>query len=71
MMGLTKKQGAILDFIAIAIDRDHMPPTVAEIAEEFGVKGATAFAHLTALQSKGFIIRTRKARSIRVIKRGT
>lgn len=45
---------AIRDFI-----KSHeMPPTVREIGEIFSVKSSTVFAHLKALEKKGFISRS-------------
>jgi repressor LexA len=66
MIGLTKKQRRILDFIhRFALD-EGMPPTVYEIADKFGIKTSTVHAHLVALQGKGAIERSSKARSIKV-----
>ena len=57
MKGLTQKQQEILDFIADFNRREAMAPTVYEIAENFGIKSATAFAHLRSLQRKGYVTR--------------
>ena len=70
MKGLTQKQQNILDFIGEFSRREGMSPTVYEIAEHFGIKPATAFAHLRALQRKGYIDRSSKARSVTLL-RGT
>jgi repressor LexA len=64
MKGLTTKQQNILDFIEEFQQRNGMSPTVYEIAEHFGIRSATAFAHLRALQQKGYIERSSKARSL-------
>lgn len=64
MRGLTDKQQGILDFIEEFGRREGMSPTVYEVAEHFVIKPATAFAHLRALQRKGFIERSSKARSV-------
>ena len=56
----------MLDFIDDFQDREGMAPTVYEIADYFGVKTSTVFAHLKALQRKNQISRTSKARSIAV-----
>lgn len=56
---LTDKQRAIYDYIKECIEVDRRPPTVREIADQFGMrspKGATD--HLTALERKGWIDRT-------------
>ncbi|MBO5923026.1 MAG: repressor LexA, partial [Lentisphaeria bacterium] len=66
MKNLTEKQKKMLDFIDDFQDREGMAPTVYEIADYFGVKTSTVFAHLKALQRKNQISRTSKARSIAV-----
>ena len=68
MKGLTQKQQEILDFIADFNRREAMAPTVYEIAENFGIKSATAFAHLRALQRKGYVTRSSKARSLTLLR---
>ncbi len=68
MKGLTDKQQAILDFIAEFSRREGMAPTVYEIADHFGIKPATSFAHLRALQRKGYIDRSSKARSVTLLR---
>jgi repressor LexA len=70
MKGLTAKQQNILDFIEEFSRTEGMAPTVHEIAEHFGIKPATAFSHLRALQRKGCVSRTSKARSLTLM-RGT
>ena len=64
MKNLTEKQKSIIDFIDDFIDRENMAPTVYEIADHFGIKTSTVFAHLKALQRKNQISRSSKARSI-------
>ena len=66
MKSLTEKQKKMLDFIDDFQDKEGMAPTVYEIADYFGVKTSTVFAHLKALQRKNQISRTSKARSIAV-----
>ena len=66
--GLTKKQQEILDFIEEFIRGEGMAPTVYEIADHFGIKSATAFAHLRALQRKGYVSRSSKARSLTLLR---
>lgn len=68
MKGLTKKQQDILDFIEEFMRREGMAPTVYEIADAFGIKSATAFAHLRALQRKGYVTRSSKARSLTLLR---
>ncbi|MCQ2404044.1 MAG: transcriptional repressor LexA [Lentisphaeria bacterium] len=64
MKGLTDKQKQILDFIGQYGQEQGMAPTINEISEHFDVTAATAFAHVKALQKKGMLNRTSKARSI-------
>lgn len=64
MKGLTDKQREILDFIEGFTDSEGMAPTVYEIANHFDIKTSTVFAHIRALQRKGFLTRSSKARSI-------
>ncbi len=68
MKGLTQKQQNILDFIGEFLGRQGMAPTVYEIAQHFDIKPATAFAHLRALQRKGYIDRSSKARSVTLLR---
>ncbi|MCC6487084.1 MAG: transcriptional repressor LexA [Candidatus Hydrogenedentes bacterium] len=65
--GLTKRQLAILHYIIECI-RDHgMPPTIAEIGAKFDISSTNGVNdHLLALERKGFIERSSKARSIHV-----
>ncbi len=62
--GLTEKQQDILDFVADFTRREGMAPTIFEISERFNIKSATAFAHVRALQRKGYVNRSSKARSL-------
>ncbi len=65
--GLTKRQSEILQFIIDCI-RDHgMPPTIAEIGVRFNISSTNGVNdHLVALEKKGYIERSSKARSIHV-----
>lgn len=55
---------AIRDFIA----KQDMPPTVREIGEIFDLKSSTVFAHLKALERKGYIRRSAgKSRGIQLM----
>jgi len=65
--GLTRRQKEILDFIIDCIREDRMPPTIAEIGEQFGITSTNGVNdHLIALEKKGYIERSSKARSIQV-----
>ena len=66
MKGLTDKQQEMLDFIEVFMRREGMAPTVYEIADEFKLRSATALAHLRALQRKGYVNRSSKARSLSI-----
>jgi repressor LexA len=56
MVELTPRQRQILKLIQRCVAENGMPPTRAEIAEEFGFKSANAAEeHLRALQRKGVI----------------
>lgn len=65
---LTDRQQAILDFIAAQVARHGMPPTLAEIAREFGFRQPrSAQAHLQALEAKGALsLLPGKSRGIRL-----
>lgn len=64
MKGLTEKQREILDYVSDFTRREGMAPTIFEISERFEIKSATAFAHVRALQRKGYVNRSSKARSL-------
>ena len=62
---LTKRQREILDFVIECVRDRGMPPTIAEIGEEFGIASTNGVNdHLVALEKKGFIERSSKARGI-------
>jgi repressor LexA len=65
---LTPRQQAVLDFVRECIAADGMPPTLAEIAREFGFRQARAAQkHLAALAAKGQLtLLPGKARGIRL-----
>ena len=65
--GLTKRQETILRFIIESIRDMGYPPTIAEIGEEFGISSTNGVNdHLLALDKKGYIERSSKARGIHV-----
>lgn len=67
MKGLTGRQREILDWIVGFIGENGMPPTVREIARQFGIDPAVAFRHLRALERKGHVRRGKLgARSLEV-----
>lgn len=69
---LTRRQAEILDFIITFIRKNGMPPTIMEIGRRFQIASTNAVNdHLCALQKKGYITRTSKARSIRVTEKAS
>lgn len=65
--GLTKRQESILRFIIESIRDYGFPPTIAEIGQEFGISSTNGVNdHLVALERKGYIERSSKARGIHV-----
>lgn len=67
---LTEKQRQILDFIVKRVSEQGLPPTLREIAEEFGLQSVRSVqTHLDALAKKGFIRRLAgKSRGIELIR---
>jgi repressor LexA len=65
--GLTKRQESILRFIIESIRDVGYPPTIAEIGQEFDISSTNGVNdHLIALDKKGYIERSSKARGIHV-----
>lgn len=65
---LTNRQEEVLNIIISEIESNGFPPTVRELRDHLGVnslRGATI--HLDALEKKGYIQRTGKARGIKVL----
>lgn len=57
--GLTDRQRQVLDFVCDYMRNEGRPPTVRDIADNFGFKSPKAASdHLTALERKGYITRT-------------
>jgi repressor LexA len=67
---LTEKQKNVLQFIFNKIKNEHMPPTIREIAQEFGFSSTgTVRDYLKALGDKGYIkVSEGKARAIELVK---
>ena len=62
---LTDRQRAILEFIVECIQENGCPPTIAEVATQFGLASTNgAFDHVRALERKGYLERSNKARHI-------
>lgn len=69
---LTTRQEEVLSIIVSEIENSGFPPTVREIQEKLGVKSIRgASVHLDALQKKGFIQITGKARGIKVLRKSS
>ncbi len=68
MKGLTDKQKNMIEFIEEFMNETAMAPTIYEIAEHFGIKTSTVFAHIRALQKKNILTRSSKARSIALVR---
>jgi len=65
--GLTNRQEEVLRFIIENIRDNGYPPTIAEIGSEFGITSTNGVNdHLIALEKKGYIERSSKARGIHV-----
>lgn len=66
--GLTSRQKQVLDFINAFLTRNGFPPTVREVAENFGFKSPrAAHDHMKALQRKGYLTTDpRKPRTIKL-----
>ncbi len=65
---LTKRQEKVLGIIINSITTQGYPPTVRELRDKLGVSSIRgASIHLDALERKGYIKRTGKARGIRVL----
>jgi len=55
MKGMTARQREVFDFIRSFIRSKRYPPTIREIAENFGFSVKGSYDHVKALQKKGFI----------------
>lgn len=65
---LTDRQAALFDWIRQEIDRERRPPTVREIADQFGILSPNGVVcHLKALERKGLLERRPGARNIRIL----
>jgi len=68
MLELTQRQRDILQWITAYIQSNWRPPTVVEIGDHFGVKGASAYNIVRALIKKGYLEKgDHSARSIRPV----
>jgi repressor LexA len=68
MMGYTKKQRDLLQFVARYQRENGVSPTLEEIGQEFGISRVTAFQHVNALEKRGALThRAREARSLEIL----
>lgn len=65
---LTEKQQLTLQYVRDHIAVNGYPPTIAEVADHFGIYGQAAWLRLDAIRRKGHIeVSPRTARGIRVL----
>jgi len=66
---LTARQRELIEFVERFIGEEGYPPTVAEIGRAMGIRSKNGVNdHLLALQRKGYLTRSSRARSIRLIR---
>lgn len=66
---LTERQRKILQFLKRYVSRRGYPPTLREIAQNFRIKWTQGIEkHLRALEKKGYIKRSSRARSIEIMR---
>lgn len=70
MRRLTDRQKKVLDFIVSYIEKHGYSPSIRDIARAFHITPRGAMMHLIALEKKGYISRSRKARSIKLLNMG-
>ena len=72
MKELTERQKEVLDFIEGYIRDRPYPPTIREIAENFGISVKGAYDHVKALEKKGCIrAGANRSRTIELVGRAT
>ena len=70
MDDLTEKQKRVLQLIAERTEAEGYPPTLREIAQHLGVRSKnTVIKYLRKLEEKGYISKSEKARSIRLLEK--
>lgn len=70
MRQLTDRQKKVLDFIVSYVEKHGYSPSIRDIAKAFHITPRGAMMHLIALEKKGYISRSRKARSIKLLNMG-
>lgn len=70
MKALSQRQREVLAFLESARSSGTLPPSIREVAREFGISSAGAAGHLAALERKGFVRRDpRVARGITILRK--
>ncbi len=68
MMGYTKRQRDMMEFIALFQRQNGVPPTLEEIGQNFKISRVTAFQHVNSLCKRGALARRRKeARALEIL----
>jgi len=66
MLELTERQREILEWMTAYIQSNWRPPTVVEVGDHFGIKGASAYNIMQSLVKKGYLEKgDHSARSMR------
>ena len=69
MKELTARQQQVLHFIQDFTEENVFPPSVREIAENFGISIKAVQDHIAALRRKGYLSQSAKrSRSLKVLK---
>ncbi len=72
MKKLTERQEEVLAFIKTFIETNKYPPTMREIASNFGITANGAYDHVKALEKKGWIhCDVNRSRAIGIIEKET
>jgi len=69
LRGLTRRQEEILKFIEEYYEKNGFPPSIRDISKKFKITPRGAVIHLMALERKGYVKRTGKARGIKLVYR--
>jgi len=64
---LTERQKKVLEFIISYMESHGYSPSIRDIARAFRITPRGAMMHLVALEKKGYISRSKKARSIKLL----
>ncbi|MEN3008289.1 transcriptional repressor LexA [Pseudothermotoga sp.] len=70
MRQLTERQKKVLDFIISYVESHGYSPSIRDVAKAFRITPRGAMMHLVALEKKGYISRSKKARSIKLLNMG-